>query len=50
MIAGVLPNTPDNLARWIVEPQAISPDNVMPDLGVPEADPRAIVAYLASLE
>jgi cytochrome c len=47
-LAGRLPNTPDNMARWIQHPQSISPGNVMPELGVGDAEARDIVAYLYS--
>ena len=49
-IAGTLPHTPDNLRRWIQEPQELDPGNLMPDLGVTDEDVDAIVAYLYSLE
>ena len=49
-IAGVLPNTPENMVRWLREPQAIAPGNAMPDLGMSERDARDIAAYLASLK
>jgi cytochrome c2 len=49
VIAGRLPNTPESLIRWIRNPQAIEPGNVMPDLGVTEADARDIAAYLYTL-
>ena len=45
-IAGRLPNTPDNLVRWISRPQQIDPGNLMPDLGVPDSAARDIAAYL----
>jgi cytochrome c len=45
-IAGVLPNTPDNLARWIAHPQQIDPGDVMPDLGLTEAQASDIARYL----
>ena len=48
-IAGVLPNSYDNLVRWLREPQAVSPNTAMPDLGLTEADARDIAAYLARL-
>jgi cytochrome c1 len=48
-IAGNLPNTPENLVRWIRHPQAVEPGTAMPDLGVTEADARDIAAYLYSL-
>ncbi len=45
-IAGRLPNTPDNLVRWISRPQQVDPGNLMPDLGVPDSAARDIAAYL----
>jgi cytochrome c oxidase assembly factor CtaG/cytochrome c2 len=48
-IAGVLPNTPDNLVRWIMDPQGVNPRTVMPNLGVAAADARAIASYLYTL-
>jgi cytochrome c len=46
MIAGRLPNTPANLARWISEPQAIDPGNAMPDTSVTRSQAAAIAGYL----
>jgi len=48
-IAGILPNTPDNMVRWIRHPQAVNPKSAMPDLGVTERDARDIAAYLSTL-
>ena len=48
-IAGALPNTPENMARWLRHPQAVNPRSAMPDLGVSERDARDIAAYLATL-
>lgn len=48
-IAGQLPNTPDNMVTWIMDPQAVAPGTAMPDLGVSEEDARHIAAYLATL-
>lgn len=45
-LAGVVPNTPDNLVRWILDPQAIDPLTAMPDLGVTEPQARDMAAYL----
>jgi cytochrome c len=45
-IGGVLPNTPDNLIQWIMNPNEVSPDTAMPDLDVTEQDARDIAAYL----
>lgn len=45
-IAGVLPNTRENLVRWIRDPQAISPHTLMPNLDVTEAHARDMARYL----
>jgi mono/diheme cytochrome c family protein len=50
LIAGALPNTPENMARWLRHPQAVNPKSAMPDLGVSERDARDIAAYLATLK
>jgi cytochrome c len=48
-IAGEVPNTPDQLVRWIMVPQAIEPKTAMPVLGVSAAAARDIAAYLYTL-
>lgn len=48
-IAGILPNTPDNMLRWLLSPPAIAPRTAMPDMGLEEGDARDIAAYLATL-
>ena len=45
-VAGVLPNTRENLVRWIRGPQALKPGTAMPDLGVGERDARDMAAFL----
>ncbi|WP_372623588.1 c-type cytochrome [Falsiroseomonas sp.] len=45
-VAGVLPNTPENMLSWILRPQEIAPRTAMPDMGVKEQHARDIVAYL----
>lgn len=49
LIAGRLPNTPDNLVLWLREPQTVKPHTAMPTSGIGEADARAIAAYLGGL-
>jgi cytochrome c2 len=49
-IAGVLPNTPDNLARWIVDPKAFSPRTAMPRTGISPGQARDVAAYLYNLQ
>ena len=45
-IAGRLPNTPDNLVHWIMDPQAVDPGTVMPDLDVGTLPARDMATYL----
>ena len=45
-IAGVANNTADNLVRWIVSPQSLSPHSAMPATGISEAEARDVAAYL----
>jgi cytochrome c len=49
MIAGELPNTPANLARWIENPKAVEPHTAMPDLGLTEDQAYDVAAYLYTL-
>ncbi|GGB99587.1 c-type cytochrome [Pseudoduganella buxea] len=48
-IAGLLPTSADNLARWIVAPGQVDPHTTMPTLGVNERDARDMAAYLLTL-
>jgi cytochrome c1 len=48
-LAGVIPNTPENMVRWIRAPQKIDPMTAMPDMQVTEEHARDIVAYLYRL-
>lgn len=45
-IAGRVPNTPDRLVAWIVDPAGQVPGTPMPNLGVTPRDARAMAAYL----
>jgi cytochrome c2 len=48
MIAGVMPNSSDNLIQWIQHPRIVDPKTAMPDLGLSETDARDVAAYLYS--
>lgn len=48
-LAGVLPNSPANMVRWIRAPQAIKPQTAMPNLQVAEAHATDMMAYLYRL-
>jgi cytochrome c len=49
MIAGELPNTPDNLVKWLRNPQSVEPKTAMPNLGLSESQARDAAAYLYTL-
>jgi cytochrome c len=49
-IAGVRPNTAENLIAWIRSPQSMLPGNGMPDLGLSDREARDIAAYLLTLQ
>ena len=48
-IAGMLPNTSDNMVRWIRHPQQVDERTMMPDMNVTEEDARHIAAFLYTL-
>jgi cytochrome c oxidase subunit II len=47
--AGTLPNTPENLADWIQDPQRLKPGNQMPANPLAADDLHALVEYLETL-
>ena len=50
LAAGVLKNTPDNVAKWIAHPDDIKPGANMPALLLPGPKMNDLVAYLESLK
>jgi mono/diheme cytochrome c family protein len=49
-LAGILPNTWDNMIYWLRSPQTVDAQTAMPNLGVSEIDARDMAAYLYGLE
>jgi cytochrome c len=45
-IAGRIPSGDEQLARWLVDPQALVPGTPMPAMGVSAGDARVMAAYL----
>lgn len=45
-IGGTLPNTPENLVRWIRDSRGINPRTAMPSTGITEPEARDIAAFL----
>jgi cytochrome c oxidase subunit 2 len=49
LAAATITNTPDELTRWISDPQHVKPGNRMPAVPLSPEELRAIVAYLRTL-
>ncbi len=49
ILAGLLPNTPDNMITWLKAPQSVVPGNAMPNMELDDAGARDIAAYLYTL-
>lgn len=50
LAAGLLPNTPGNLAAWISNPQSLKPGTRMPAPVLSPAELQSVVAYLDTLK
>ena len=46
---GMVPNTPENLVRFIQAPSSMNPASAMPPLNVTPLDAQDLAAYLATL-
>jgi cytochrome c551/c552 len=49
-IAGVIPNMPNNMIQWIMDPPSIDEKTAMPNLHVSATDARDIAAYIYTLQ
>jgi cytochrome c2 len=45
-----MPNTPQILVQWLIEPASVISDTTMPAMGVSESDAKDMAAYLGTLE
>jgi cytochrome c oxidase subunit 2 len=50
LAANMMPNTPQNVARWIENPDHVKPGARMPNLGITGDQSKALAAYLLSLK
>jgi cytochrome c len=50
VIAGSLPNNPQNLTKYLLNPQIVNTQNIMPNLGIKPDEARDIAAYLYTLK
>ena len=48
-IGGVIPNTPENMIRWLQNPQEADRLTAMPNLGISDSDARDIAGYIYTL-
>ncbi len=48
--AGVLTNSPENLAKWLFDPQKYKQGSLMPNMKLTDNEVQAIVAYLEALK
>jgi cytochrome c oxidase subunit 2 len=49
LASGMVPNTPENLRRWVADPQAIKPGCLMPAFGLSDREREDVVRYLLTL-
>jgi cytochrome c oxidase subunit 2 len=49
LASGMIPNTPENLRRWVADPQPIKPGCLMPAFGLSDNQRDDIVSYLLTL-
>jgi cytochrome c len=49
-IGGELPNTPENLERWVRDPHQVEMHTAMPSLGLTQKEARDVAAYLYTLD
>jgi cytochrome c oxidase subunit 2 len=49
LAAGIIENTPENMRRWVKNPQAIKPGALMPDFYLDDQQIDQLASYLSSL-
>jgi cytochrome c len=50
LIAEKIPNTVENMQRYLENPQAVNPEGTMPNLNVTPEDARDLTAFLLTLK
>jgi cytochrome c len=48
-VAGVVPNLPTEMVRWLRNPPQVDSRTAMPNMGISEAEAKDIAAYLYTL-
>jgi cytochrome c oxidase subunit 2 len=49
LAAGMVPNRPEDLGRWVADPQAVKPGCLMPAFGMSDRDRGLVINYLETL-
>ena len=49
-IAAVVDNTPENMKRWLQEPQKVKPGSAMPSLGLTDTEAANLTAFLETFK
>jgi cytochrome c oxidase subunit 2 len=49
LAAGMIPNTPEAMARWLSDPDSVKPGALMPDLNLDEQRLGDLVRFLGGL-
>jgi cytochrome c2 len=49
-LGGVVPNTPQDMVRWLRNPPQAAPRTAMPNLGISEQEAKDIASYLYTLD
>jgi len=50
MLSGMMPNTRENLKKWLTDPQSIKPGSLMPRFIYPKDSINVLVDYLSTLQ
>jgi len=50
LASGTLPNTSENLAKWLTDPQSVKKGALMPEIGLENDQIKDLVAYLEGLQ
>lgn len=50
LASGMVPNTPENLRKWIDDPQQVKPGCLMPAFGLSDQDHDQLIRYLQTLQ
>ncbi|VTT97037.1 cytochrome c oxidase subunit ii : Cytochrome c oxidase subunit 2 OS=Granulicella mallensis (strain ATCC BAA-1857 / DSM 23137 / MP5ACTX8) GN=AciX8_2886 PE=3 SV=1: COX2_TM: COX2: Cytochrom_C [Gemmataceae bacterium] len=48
--AGMIPNTPENLKKWVFSPESVKPGCLMAGFDLGEKDMKAVIDYLTTLK